>query len=503
MILNLLKAKPRCTSTTLHGSEMKRLISIIPLACISACTSLPDEPSNQPPINHKQYFDEKTALEKTEYKLGLALSGGGIRSSLYSYGALKALYDAGILQEVDIVSSVSGGGYTAYSLFTNEQNSDFGSYQFSDTNIYKNTCELIVEGNFVTTGQIVKAAISFSPHSEAVKLYQNALGRTFAGEKHADDTFPINELLPEMKEGKLPFWVVNTTVQSPKAKGWRDGLFEYTPLWMGNDAYGYQKWKGDNAIPLRKAIAISGAAFAPLLKQDVYVELPELQSTTEQSDGGHSENLGAIALIKRGVKDIIIIDAEHDPDYEFGAYFNLKKRLAAFNATLHIDEIEKAVASTERLTSSVSIGKVTSNSITSNIYYIKMSMPKSIDKIINDEVSLKNGKMSYDGYFATLKDSIDKNGNWNCDSVKDKKFSLDDFYAYKIASYSEYLNDKNYVRYINKLSGFQNITESFFHSKFPQYSTADQSFYLDQSIAFMGLGYHSTKELTSKISLTK
>ncbi|MCR9121041.1 MAG: patatin-like phospholipase family protein [Phyllobacteriaceae bacterium] len=44
--------------------------------------------------------------------VGLALSGGGIRSASFCLGACQALADHGLLQDVDIVSTVSGGGYT-------------------------------------------------------------------------------------------------------------------------------------------------------------------------------------------------------------------------------------------------------------------------------------------------------------------------------------------------------------------------------------------------------
>ena len=39
------------------------------------------------------------------------------------------------------------------------------------------------------------------------------------------------------------------------------------------------------------------------------------------------KNLGAIALIKRGIKNIIISDAEMDPNYIFDGYFKLKNEL--------------------------------------------------------------------------------------------------------------------------------------------------------------------------------
>jgi hypothetical protein len=45
--------------------------------------------------------------------IGLALSGGGIRSALFNLGFLQALYNQGFLRHVDYISSVSGGGYIA------------------------------------------------------------------------------------------------------------------------------------------------------------------------------------------------------------------------------------------------------------------------------------------------------------------------------------------------------------------------------------------------------
>ena len=45
--------------------------------------------------------------------VGLAFSGGGIRSSTFNLGVLQALEAGGILRHVDYLSSVSGGGYAA------------------------------------------------------------------------------------------------------------------------------------------------------------------------------------------------------------------------------------------------------------------------------------------------------------------------------------------------------------------------------------------------------
>ena len=44
--------------------------------------------------------------------IGLALSGGGIRSATFSLGVVQVLAHKGFLKEVDFLSTVSGGGYT-------------------------------------------------------------------------------------------------------------------------------------------------------------------------------------------------------------------------------------------------------------------------------------------------------------------------------------------------------------------------------------------------------
>jgi len=48
--------------------------------------------------------------------VGLALSGGGIRSAAFCLGALQALHETRVLDRVDYLSTVSGGGYVGCSL---------------------------------------------------------------------------------------------------------------------------------------------------------------------------------------------------------------------------------------------------------------------------------------------------------------------------------------------------------------------------------------------------
>jgi hypothetical protein len=45
--------------------------------------------------------------------VGLALSGGGIRSATFNLGVMQAVVGRGLFEKIDYISSVSGGGYTA------------------------------------------------------------------------------------------------------------------------------------------------------------------------------------------------------------------------------------------------------------------------------------------------------------------------------------------------------------------------------------------------------
>jgi predicted acylesterase/phospholipase RssA len=49
--------------------------------------------------------------ENREHAVGLAISGGGIRSATFSLGVLVALARRNLLPEFDYLSTVSGGGY--------------------------------------------------------------------------------------------------------------------------------------------------------------------------------------------------------------------------------------------------------------------------------------------------------------------------------------------------------------------------------------------------------
>jgi len=99
-----------------------------------------DESLGRPPIRPPiQLEPESVPLADGTYPLrptedsrlvGLALSGGGIRSAAVCLGALQALEERGVFGRVDYLSTVSGGGYIGTSLCAAMQAMD-GRFPFS------------------------------------------------------------------------------------------------------------------------------------------------------------------------------------------------------------------------------------------------------------------------------------------------------------------------------------------------------------------------------------
>ena len=69
--------------------------------------------------------------------IGLALSGGGIRSSAFCLGAMQALNVAGLIEKIDYLSTVSGGGYIGTSMTAAMSTGAAGKFPFA-SELHKN-----------------------------------------------------------------------------------------------------------------------------------------------------------------------------------------------------------------------------------------------------------------------------------------------------------------------------------------------------------------------------
>ena len=171
-------------------------------------------------------------------------------------------------------------------------------------------------------------------------------------------------------ERKAPLLVVNAALNLVAGRNlaWQErksATFAFTPMHVGNPWLGYRA-SGDYAhdvggITLGTAMAVSGAAVSPnagALSSPVRTflltlfnarlgwwighpdDLPAVRSAGPKfavgalvdellgrthdrkrwlfvSDGGHFENLGVYEMVRRGCRDIVVVDASCDPDRNF------------------------------------------------------------------------------------------------------------------------------------------------------------------------------------------
>lgn len=481
---------------------------------LSSCATLTDRfvaPTLGPePYHSAQIEDALTAGETAligdrHIDTGIALSGGGLRSAYYTIGALKALYDGGVLGgRADMISTVSGGSYAAYWVYTNQYDalsrapasSRFGSASFDEKVFYRHMCQRLGDANFVKYGPMLRSTVS----GNARTLYDERLGVVFGPTDRVEGNpregrLRIDALAAPIARRGWPYLIVNATRFRPRPDGWNNALFEITPVGTRGHAGDERTaaverpWVGGDAVKYRYAVAASGAAFATLLHRGMTLRNGD-GSTSEIriADGGGSENLGAIALIRRGVPHIIIIDAEHDPDYRFGAYTNLKKRLAFWGASIVIDGIETHLAK-EGKPASPDVGNFTGKAVivgadgkprTLRIDYLKMSLPEPLKAGLRADHHAGTGKASYDSFFDAM-GSLDATGHYDCTKAAAATDPLLPWFRYGVAHYGQWWNATRRARKIAPI-------------RFPQYTTFDQSMFKDQALAFIGLGYIQGRE---------
>jgi len=490
--------------------------------------------------------------KSTTPKLGLALSGGGIRSATFSIGVMKGLTEIGILDSVDVMSSVSGGGYAMSWYFLQQYYSNkkvdstelfdeagrFQRYLATHGELIghtdKNVVRKIEYGIKVVPTWVVSVPVNifsnllFGWHANVTPLrwmYQNGIERAYHlvpttndGKETLNDYSPlwiqigVKEQAPIKDVGKfalekkLPYFIVNATanmedVNFKKANYLASAVFEFTPVRYGSDYYGYI-YESDAPISLNKAISISGAAvdsrqvngfveqillsglnfdqgyyignFTPaivskekmgltpnisdngmLISNILPLPLYPFSGSYQKdikgnsiylSDGGHSENLGAFSLIRRLCGTIIIVDAEHDPEYKFGSYFKLKDALQSqMGVELTVNDIDIIKTDLTRLfnhSTPVMLGQVESFPLEENGKIVKKTL-----QVVYIKLSIENEHSDDPHYYS---DTI--------------------------------------VRY-NALHKNDSGGLIFTSYPFPQQGTDDQSFDEEQFLAYRDLGY--------------
>lgn len=414
--------------------------------------------------------------------LSIAMSGGGIRSSLFNIGVLKALYDQGLLAETDLISSVSGGSYTSYWLYGNQladPSAPFGARSLDDAHFPQRVCEIITSGNFVSYGNMAKSALRGFPGLR--EMYLSSLVRTYGQTDSHTAPYDIRQIHALVSEHQAPYPIVNATINNrpQKSQSWSSRLFEFTPIHYGNRSRGFVPW-GERDHPLRLAAITSGAALSPLDRKfaQPYPD-SEKGSYAKLGDGGKTENLGAIAPILRGSRHLIVIDAQLDPrDEPFEAYLRLKEHLKGLGGSLQVADIEGPQARQR----AVFAGTVATPESRTDIAYIKMRVPDALRRAFAapPRSTVAAGLDFEQRYYDTLrKNKIGK--NWQCSAVANFDGDVRSWLFQNTSSYLAWSEGHGFYRTLDRIAPDQ--------QEFPQHTTADQSFYLDQAVAYIGLGY--------------
>ena len=437
---------------------------------------------------------------------GLALSGGGFRSAAFSIGVLKALYDTDILDDIDVISTVSGGGYASYWMFAKYDGASatrFGSGAFADEVFTNNVCHLARKSEFLPLRRMLGGL--FSSDDDAFRKYREAIEWTFGpddkstrDQKRAageDPLLPFTSYNRQIAAAQAPYFIFNTTVawdNVPKKTPNIERSFEIAPTYRGNSLLGFADWPDPANPSVRKmpgAVALSAAAIRFKLARKMTNDGNQLKggAKIKMYDGGFSENLGALPLIQRRMKNIIIVDAENDAAYKFPSYKILQAYLKNQGTILSIAKVDGFISNKKSKKfedASVAVGTITyPDKQTSNVFYIKMSRPKTIFGELKKGVDMDGKPLPAPKRSKTRPES--------CPSPEVAAVTRDSLRTGMFA-YSRYLNEKWPWRYLFKALPFVNYS-------FPQIATVDQTYYRDQLEAFIGLGFLEASELSGEL----
>ena len=268
-------------------------------------------------------------------RLGVALSGGGSRAMAFHQGTIQGLNEIGLLDGVDVISSVSGG-----SVFAAAWMSALWRGQTIE-HFLEHTGSLLERGFIRPSIRLRALKLGLPSYTRA-----NLLAETF------DDALVKGMLLKNLPE--RPLLCINTSVMNTGQVG-KFGLhgFSSTGLWAPGE--GQARSNASVALPgFSVALAAAASAAFPIGLPPVYLyqgkEIPDgwggpalLHGRMALIDGGVLENLGVQTLLKSkrfGAWNLIISDAgRKETPWKPGGLVNGLR--GAFMGALSLSTIER------------------------------------------------------------------------------------------------------------------------------------------------------------------
>ena len=281
-------------------------------------------------------------------KVGLALSGGGFRASLFHIGVLARLAEQDVLRHIEVLSCVSGGSIIGAYYYLEikkllESKSDEeitrDDYVVLVKKIEKNFLESIqnnlriqVISGFTSNLKMIFSS-NYTRTQKLGELYEKFLYRPILyGENAPDTPIKMEELFITPKgetsfsfkkdnwrrRNKIPNLILNATSLNT-GHNW-----QFTASWMGEppgsivtevDAkyrlrrmYYYEAPKKYKDLNLGFAVGASSCVpglFEPLIMDELYEEKLKLQLV----DGGVHDNQGVVGLLEQESQLIFVSDA--------------------------------------------------------------------------------------------------------------------------------------------------------------------------------------------------
>ena len=287
-------------------------------------------------------------MSASRTRLGLALSGGGFRASLFHIGVLALLAERDILRSVEVISTVSGGSIIGalYYLHVKKLLEERPDKQIVADNYVKIVKR--IEGDFLqgvqknlrlrALGNLTKnlkmlVEQKYSRSDRMAELYDEAFYDGIASElgKGPRIALPDLRIVPNGQVGefhpsrlntrrraKVPILILNATTLNT-GHNW-----QFTAVGMGEwsledtgefDADLHLKWltydqpKAEKyrRVPLSVAVAASACVpgvFQPLPLTKLYNNL-----TPRLVDGGVQDNQGLSSILYENCTDVIVSDA--------------------------------------------------------------------------------------------------------------------------------------------------------------------------------------------------
>jgi predicted acylesterase/phospholipase RssA len=156
-------------------------------------------------------------------KIGLALSGGGFRATLYHLGLVRFLFDAGILPQISHITSVSGGSIFAAHLCVNWQRYTASTEEFDAA-----AAELLAYVRLDVRNRILRRfplGFAVRPLRRLVGLSNRKLTRTGLLEHHYERYLYGDRSLFELPE-RPSLHILATNVSEGRLASFnRDGLW--------------------------------------------------------------------------------------------------------------------------------------------------------------------------------------------------------------------------------------------------------------------------------------